>query len=426
MKRLKFLLLISLLCFSIYTEAQWNNVYNKVIYNPMILSNVEIGIIDIDFISESSGIFNCHYWFSPSEGMETELKITNNSCNSWYSYAGFNEYQESYKIYAVKNQLTYFHLINVLGFHSLFGSTNYGVSWNLITEGTGRWQDISASNVENIYILTQKNGIFYIDKRINGIMYNKIDSFINQKSYLMVFPDTTTGYIAAATTNNPNCHLILKSISSGTNWFTVFSDSLMNIRKMFFTSTNIGYAVGDSGKIIKTIDGGLNWQHLNSNLNYNLYSVYFINDTLGFAAGDSGVIIKTINGGTSWNQQSTNTNLTFSKILFVNNSIGFAIAGSYIYKSNQNNSSNIWEVFQNKENDFLPFPNPGNGIFYLNTDGIIMNIEIENIFGELVFSSSSTIDKTEINLSAFPNGIYFIRLFQENRLIKTHKLILIK
>jgi photosystem II stability/assembly factor-like uncharacterized protein len=71
----------------------------------------------------------------------------------------------------------------------------------------------------------------------------------------MFFTDTLTGYIAASTPQSSNSHLILKTISGGTNWSPVYSDTTVNITKMYFISVDTGYAVGYFGKVLKTVNG---------------------------------------------------------------------------------------------------------------------------------------------------------------------------
>jgi len=60
------------------------------------------------------------------------------------------------------------------------------------------------------------------------------------------------------------------------------------------------------------------------------------------------------------------------------------------------------------------FPNPGNGHFRLSFDGIsnpstTCQIFIYNAFGQVVLSTISTNNSPEIDLSAYPSGIYILK-----------------
>ncbi|HHT51727.1 MAG TPA: glycosyl hydrolase, partial [Bacteroidales bacterium] len=69
---------------------------------------------------------------------------------------------------------------------------------------------------------------------------------------------------------------------------------------MFFTSYDIGYAVGGSGLILKTVDGGGHWVAQTSGTTRTLFSVHFPTVNVGYAVGEQGTILKTVNGGDTW------------------------------------------------------------------------------------------------------------------------------
>ncbi len=81
-----------------------------------------------------------------------------------------------------------------------------------------------------------------------------------------------------------------------------------------FLNTNMGFIVGDSGKILKTTNGGSNWM-LNQPLNNHSYlDVFFLNSTTGWAVGN-----KTVGGGMYWGTEkvvvkTTNEGINWSMI----------------------------------------------------------------------------------------------------------------
>lgn len=90
-------------------------------------------------------------------------------------------------------------------------------------------------------------------------------------------------------------------------WVTLSSGTAINLNDVFFTDSNTGYAVGDSGIILKTINAGESWSALSSGTNYDLNSIHFPALNIGYAVGDGyngsvseGIILKTIDGGTTW------------------------------------------------------------------------------------------------------------------------------
>lgn len=58
--------------------------------------------------------------------------------------------------------------------------------------------------------------------------------------------------------------------------------------------------------------------------------------------------------------------------------------------------------------DFILFPNPTSGFFQIKSDQEINSIEVTDVFGRRIFYSEK--NQSEINMSNFMNGIYFVRL----------------
>ncbi len=74
------------------------------------------------------------------------------------------------------------------------------------------------------------------------------------------------------------------------------------------------------------------------------------------------------------------------------------------------------------------YPNPSSGMFKVQivskNNGVENSvIKIANVFGEEIFENKTIEAKTDLDLSALNNGVYFLNLFQDNKLISTKKLI---
>jgi alpha-tubulin suppressor-like RCC1 family protein len=70
------------------------------------------------------------------------------------------------------------------------------------------------------------------------------------------------------------------------------------------------------------------------------------------------------------------------------------------------------------------YPNPSNGIFQIEGDQLQhMNCEIYNMLGERIYTKQVDADKTEINISNEPKGIYFYQLKSKTNVLKTGKII---
>ena len=109
------------------------------------------------------------------------------------------------------------------------------------------------------------------------------------------------------------------------------------LNSVYFSNSNVGYAVGEKGTILKTTNGGKNWDMQTVNTTKNLYSVYFTSIDTGYAVGGDryGVIFKTVNGGANWIAQTIPA-WTFSlySVIFTDSNNGYAISSwGYILKT---------------------------------------------------------------------------------------------
>jgi hypothetical protein len=84
----------------------------------------------------------------------------------------------------------------------------------------------------------------------------------------------------------------------------------------------------------------------------------------------------------------------------------------------------------NSSQDITIYPNPNEtGILYIeNTSSSRFNkIEIIDILGNVILLNANEINlKTKLNLSSFPNGNYFIRMYFSDNTIATQRIVLVK
>lgn len=69
-------------------------------------------------------------------------------------------------------------------------------------------------------------------------------------------------------------------------------------------------------------------------------------------------------------------------------------------------TSSIDEI--NESENFILYPNPSTGLFQIKTQLETNSIEVFDVFGRRIFYSER--NQTEINISEFTNGIYFVQL----------------
>lgn len=71
---------------------------------------------------------------------------------------------------------------------------------------------------------------------------------------------------------------------------------------------------------------------------------------------------------------------------------------------------------------FSYYPNPTTGILNISASGKIDNVDVYNVVGQKVLSFAPNADRSEINMSALPKGLYFVKALVKGQII-TNKVI---
>jgi hypothetical protein len=56
------------------------------------------------------------------------------------------------------------------------------------------------------------------------------------------------------------------------------------------------------------------------------------------------------------------------------------------------------------------YPNPSDGLFRIRSESVTEQLEVYDLMGNKIFSSTPSMTKNTIDLSQFPDGIYLVRI----------------
>lgn len=75
--------------------------------------------------------------------------------------------------------------------------------------------------------------------------------------------------------------------------------------------------------------------------------------------------------------------------------------------------------------DILVYPNPSNGLFFINHSNFndVISVEVYNSIGQLLISKSLTTSITEIDMANYKNGIYFVKVLSKDKLEYVTKIV---
>ncbi len=162
-----------------------------------------------------------------------------------------------------------------------------------------------------------------------------------------------------------------KSTDNGDDWYqrdTGFEESYGY--DVDFVTTEIGWIVGDEGKIAKSTDGGDNWQAQSSGTSSRLYSIHMHDENLGWVVGRDGTILK--------------------------------------YSASSTSSS---DLNSSEHTRFEIFPNPVSSRLSIETEIAFTEVNILDVKGSLVKRVVG--NNRAIQVSDLPGGIYFLELIAD-------------
>ncbi len=163
--------------------------------------------------------------------------------------------------------------------------------------------------------------------------------------------------------------IALNSSFAQNGWVIQSPPVTQNLRDVYFITSKIGFAVGDSGLIIKSTNGGKNWISQNSGTLANLNSIQFLNLGTGYTAGTNGIILYTLDSGLTWQQLNLNTTRNLNAVHFLSSNEGFVVGDSILLSTF--NGGQEWEI-KYLINSLLSicFPDAAVGYALLNQGGM--------------------------------------------------------
>lgn len=250
----------------------------------------------------------------------------------------------------------------------------------------------------------------YFFPQPNNFICNKIEA-VNYVYYLMGID------------YNLGSDLVLKSIDGGYSWDTSYYNPVQNLLDIKFFSDSIGFMVGYNGKIYKTENAGTTWELKETPTNNNLLSIDYMNEFTWIAAGGSGTILVTFDGGNTWHQKTSSIGFNISEIRFPEKDGTIVILAGDLYKTNLDYLTSLPDMYENS-NYFKLSPNPAKDWIIISISELTANflLSIFNVRGEKILERQLTDNETQLDISALPRGVYFVRV-QDEKGVQVAKMV---
>ncbi len=236
------------------------------------------------------------------------------------------------------------------------------------------------------------------------------------------FVNDSIGYINSAYKSQPAKKVLLKTSNYGQSWSEMYVDSVNTLTDFSCPAGDTLYILLSTGNLIKSANGGAAWSALPPNTSpakcFSFYTGYE-----GYVGGGKGFLNKTTDGGQTWtNQASGSVQPIVSIYTFANHVTYFKDSISDLYK---NTAFKLFVKNYSRADEVNVYPNPANDGFFTidNLKKGSTIIQVYDVLGENVRTELSHTDKTRIDLSSQPKGIYFYRVISENKVIGSGKLM---
>jgi photosystem II stability/assembly factor-like uncharacterized protein len=301
-------ILVFLIFFSSFVDAQWNQIFNS-----------NNSLYGIDFISPSTG------WVVGDLGVI--LKTTDGGQNWNTQPIG------SQTLLVAVDFIDSMNGWIVGEFGTILKTTNSGINWVQQTASTTEMlRDVNFVDTNLGWIIGSNGTIL---KTTNGgTDWISQSSLVAYDFMAVSFLDKNNGIAVGDWNNGSNLEGIIYITSNSGNSWTANTLGLPSmLRDVCFTDSNNAFVIGD--RILHTSDGGISWNNQIYNNNYNLSGISFIDSINGWIVGSGALVLNSLNGGTNWRTQ--NSGIPFQDLVnvkFLDIMNGYAISYSgEIYKT---------------------------------------------------------------------------------------------
>jgi photosystem II stability/assembly factor-like uncharacterized protein len=329
------------------------------------------------------------------------------------------------------------------GYGQILRTTDGGANFSFQLN-TGQYPFISLSFSDSLHgIAGTNNRIIYYTSN-GGTVWDSvsipaIDPYMQVRRVQLV--NNSTGYALLYVVNKA---AIAKTTDGGQTWSVIETNNTQftpAFTDLHFVDAQNGYISGfdfygtpNKFYLLKTTDGGASWTTLYfpSGLPGNIGTtqingVHFSDMQHGWVAGGGTLsfILHTDDGGSTWSVQELGTTVSWYTMKFIDAQTGFA-AGWYgnIVKTTVGGVGISYDQ-KTGTDELVIYPNPAHGsvvIQYPVAERVKTELKIFDIIGKEVYSGVLASSEVRFDLSAFIDGIYFIRVASGNNLY-TKKLI---
>ena len=237
-------------------------------------------------------------------------------------------------------------------------------------------------------------------------------SVVGAKLYGVHFRDENIGSTCGA-----DGAFFLTNNGGTSGWALGISMPILNLNAIFNFGTLYGCIVGDEGTVLYTINNWYQYIEQTSNTDENLNGVSGDPTTNKlWAVGDNGIIIYSSNYLLGWTIQNSGVSENLNDVCMLSDTEGWAVGdnGTILHFTQATSISHI------NDSQIQVYPNPANDWLHIifAEGNTFQQMQIVNAGGQLIYKENMVNSKDILlDVSAYPTGIYFLKIINEAKLV---------
>jgi len=327
----------------------------------------------------------------------------------------------------------------ITGGENLIRTYNGGETWQFPSQFYIVAQDVELLPNGDIFMVENAGDVLL--HHFTDFYNNYVDSeFWQGYGNDIDFPSENIGYISGYIDNFDSASVVIRSFDGGFNWYNTLPSADGPENEISFPTPEIGYGRGHvKNQIWKSTDSGFTWELLPFEFRPDLdpiavsiVKIYFFNDTVGYAGIQTFPepfvyhyqVFRTMDGGVSWDSTSFSEDDIGPTDIYCTDPLTcyLTTCGGGIYKTTNGGGNLDTTIIINQLNEVNPlkslnvYPNPAKNkiIIAINNPLNInssSNISICDLSGKNILQIEIKSIETEIDVSQFAAGIYFVKIF---------------
>jgi len=308
MKRLTFISVALIFCFSSFSQPVWEMIYGSD-------STSRIKNVFMTDAGHTWGNSGGSIYFSPDQG------------HNWTRQFHHEDYGFS-DIFFLDSLTGWF-----AGWQEVLKTTDGGQNWTL--------QDLPnqyGMDIEAVYFINQDTGWISASYKMIYVTYDGGENWLLQHNtvftdhyflYDIHFWDSQHGCTVGGMLIYPNESIIMTTNDGGENWTEILDIGTTEFVKVEFTNDSTVWAVNRDGFLYKSIDGGFNWEYTQSWPHFYPSDMHFFNE-------DTAIILnhwtfyRTRNEWVDYNYTDLTMQNALSNFSFYDDLHGIAVGGTNI------------------------------------------------------------------------------------------------